>query len=130
MAKLTVDLPEDPPLAARGWHPAEVTAVKLQTGGDGHTILNVLCHVVEDEDCGAVVYAQLHVTAAAVWKVQKWLRALGFSACAGHTDIDTDEWIGRRVRVKVRHQQYNTCTYAEACDFRPAQTPSNRGACQ
>lgn len=129
---------EKPPEIPAGMYTAEVQDVQTPVSNKGNKYFAIKCVIAPDDlppdlqefyDEGAILFWNRNVVPQkgdrrAMYNLRKLVEALGLVA-AGDT-INPDEWMGRKLRVRVAHTTYEGETRAEIKSIEAAETGARR----
>jgi len=104
-------------LIPEGAYVVSVFDVAEGTSMSGNKKLVIKYKIEEGKYIGRFIWDSISLSKNSLWRLQKFVRALGFPYTS-EQEIDTDEWIGKKLIVLVRKNTYQGKENLKVMDFK------------
>lgn len=102
-----------------GKYAVSVTEAKpvKKTGKDMYVAVKFKVESGDKETKGQPAYLNLSTAPQAIWKMAKFLEAIGFEVPRSDLDLDSAEWVGENLIISVGHREHGGNTVADVIGF-------------
>jgi len=104
-------------LLPEGSYLVSIFDVTEGTSMSGNKKLTLKFEIQEGKYVGKFIWDYISLSRNAVWRLQKFVHALGLPS-TNEQEIDTDEWIGKKLIVLVRRNTYQGRENLKVTDFK------------
>lgn len=106
-------------LLAEGQYHAKVLEITQEDGNEYPYLKWVFEVISNDKTNGAKLFYNTSLAPKALWNLRNLLETLGVETPASEVELDTDEYIGLELMLRVEHETYEGKDRAKVTDFTP-----------
>lgn len=75
--------------------------------------------IAEEPFAGRKLFLITSLSSSSLWRLKKLLKAIDYPYTSGTVDLDLEELVNRKLRVRVKHETYLGKLYTAVADFEP-----------